>query len=277
MRRDLELFESTLVIVVHPINALAEREVRFRKIRLQSQSCFGLCSGLCFPGISGLVKMENLRANRRQSRVSEREIWVERNRLHEKLLGSLIILQERVGISRDLVRPQVKHVGIRVLCRLDRHSRFFIRAQVCAESVCDFARQLPLQSKRVNKSSVVPICPDVAVIARVDELDVHHHPIAFPPDTAFKYICNPQCLCDLAQVSRGAVTELYDRRTANKPKLFDLAQTRKDVILNAVREKRVCLLIAKICKRQNRYAFFRNCFPTLGAERQTLVNEHCDH
>ena len=209
--------------------------------------------------------------------MSKREIRVECNRLHEELLGSFVILQERVGISRDLVRPQIKHVRIGVLCRLCCNSRFFIRAQVCAESVCDFARQLSLQSKRVNERSVVPICPDVAVVARVDQLDVHHDPISFPPDAAFKYICGSKCLCDLAQVSRAAVAELYDRRTADDPKLFDLGQTGKDVILNAVREKRVCLLLAKICKWQNRYAFFRNCFPAFGAKLHTLVNQHCDH
>jgi hypothetical protein len=51
----------------------------------------------------------------------------------------------------------------------------------------------------------------VAIIAHVDQLHVHHHPVAFPADAAFQYVCDSKCLRYVAQMraptSRNCITE----------------------------------------------------------------------
>jgi hypothetical protein len=162
------LFECAVIILVHPINALTEREVGFCKIWLKPQSSFGLGAGFRLPGVSGLVIMENLCANRRQSSVSERKIRVQRNCLHVKLLGGLVILQERVGISRDLICAQIEHVCIRVLRRLRFHPRFLFPTKSDTKSIGNFGSQLSLQPKRINECTVVTVCPHMSIVQRID-------------------------------------------------------------------------------------------------------------
>src|SRR5439155_16959198 len=115
-RSDLKLLQSTIVVLVDPVKTLTEREMSFCKIRLQPKRSLRFGAGFCFPALSGLVISEDLSTNRRQPRVSEREIRIEFDRLSVKLLGSLVILQQRIGIFGDLVRAQVKNVRVGVLC-----------------------------------------------------------------------------------------------------------------------------------------------------------------
>ena len=72
--------------------------------------------------------------------MSKRKIRIELDCLRIKLLGGLVILQQRVGISRDLVRAQIKHVRIGVLRRFRGNPCFFLLAERRPERVGNFAR-----------------------------------------------------------------------------------------------------------------------------------------
>ncbi len=90
--------------------------------------------------------MINLRSSRCQPRMREREIWIERDRLDIKLLCFFEILQQGVGIARNLICPQIKNVSFRILRRFRFHSRFLIRTKSDAEGLGDFGREFPLQA-----------------------------------------------------------------------------------------------------------------------------------
>ncbi len=76
----------------------------------------------------------------------ERELWIERDRLDVELLGLLEILQQGVGIARNLVCPQIKNISFRVLRRFCFHPRFFIRTESDAERLGNFGREFTLQA-----------------------------------------------------------------------------------------------------------------------------------
>src|ERR1700704_7140689 len=102
--------------------------------------------------------------------MGKRKVRVEGDRLHVKLLCSLVILQQRVGIPRDLISSQIKYISIRVLRGLGCHSRLLIRTQGSTQSVGDFTGQLALQSQRISQGAVVTIRPDLPGALRVDQL-----------------------------------------------------------------------------------------------------------
>src|SRR6266487_5945202 len=109
MRSDLELLQSLVVVLIHPVNALAEREVAFCKIWLQAKRRFSFGAGLRSPTVSRFIITENFSTNRCEPRMSECEIWVQFDCLHVKLLASLVILQQRIGIAGNLIRAQIKN------------------------------------------------------------------------------------------------------------------------------------------------------------------------
>src|SRR4029453_6795665 len=130
-RSDLKLLQSAIVVLVNPVKTLTEREMSFCKVWLQPKRSFRFGAGFCSPSLGRLVISEDLSANRRKPRVSEREIRIELDRLSVKLLGSLVTLQQRIGILGDLVRTQVKNVRVGVLRRLGGGPRFFSLAECC--------------------------------------------------------------------------------------------------------------------------------------------------
>ncbi len=195
------------------------------KIRLETQSNLRFSASFGFPILGRLVIMENLGTNRGQPGVGKRKVRVERNRLHVKLLRCFVILQQRVGVSRDLIRPQIEHICIRILRRLGCYSRLLIRTQRSAQSIGDFTGQLALQSQRISQSAVVTVRPDLPGTLRIDQLHIDHYPVPFPPHTTLKDICHAKRFADLPQVLLRDVAKLHHRRTASDPEIFDLCQT----------------------------------------------------
>src|SRR5205807_8667599 len=123
------LFETAITILSHPGSALPERDMSFWGSWLESKSSFSLRAGFRLPSIGWLVIMENPSVNGGESGVSERKIRIERNCLHVKLLGCLVILKKRIGVLRNLICPQIEHIRVGVLGWLGRDPRFFIRGQ----------------------------------------------------------------------------------------------------------------------------------------------------
>src|SRR4029077_16361936 len=95
-RSDIELIQGSVVILVHPVNTLAQGKVRFCQVRLETQGNLRFGAGSGFPILCGLVIMENLSTNRCKPRMGKGKIRVERDCLHVKLLCSLVIPQYRV-------------------------------------------------------------------------------------------------------------------------------------------------------------------------------------
>ncbi|KAG0505533.1 MAG: hypothetical protein Udaeo_11240 [Candidatus Udaeobacter sp.] len=162
------MLQSPVVVFVHPVDALAEREVAFRKIRLQSKRSFRFSAGFRSPTVGRFIVTENFSTNGCEPRVSEGEIRIEFDCLHVKLLSGLIILQQRVGIAGNLIRAEIENVRIGVLRRLRCCLGFLIIAKRCAKRIGNFAGQFSLQTERINQSAVVTIGPNLAIISRID-------------------------------------------------------------------------------------------------------------
>ena len=138
--RGIELLKSLLIILIHPVDALTKGKMRFCQIGSETKGNLSLGASFRFPIVGGIIVMEDLSANRRKLGVGKRKIRVEGDRLHIKLLRRLVILQQRVGISRDLIRSQIKNVCLRVLRWFRFHPRFLIRAESDAKRLGYFGR-----------------------------------------------------------------------------------------------------------------------------------------
>ena len=79
--------------------------MRFCQVGLETQRNLRFGASFGFPILSRLVIMENLGTNGGKPRVGKGKVRVERNRLHVKLLRGFVILQQCVGVSRELIRP----------------------------------------------------------------------------------------------------------------------------------------------------------------------------
>ena len=89
----------------------------------------------------------------------------------------------------------------------------------------------------------------MAIISRVDQLDVYSHPFTFLLHTALKDIGNAEFPADVPQILASDITVSHHGRAADDSEVFDLCKTRQDVVLNAVGEKRVLFFRTKILER----------------------------
>ncbi|PYL50593.1 MAG: hypothetical protein DMF32_03795 [Verrucomicrobia bacterium] len=234
----------------------------FREIRLQAKRNFRFGARFCSPRLGRFVITKHCSINRCEPRVSQREIRVEFDCLHVKLLGGLVIFQQRIGIAGDLVRAQIKNVRIGISRRFGCSQRFFVIAERCPQGIRDFIGQFSLQSKRINQSAVVTICPSLAVISRIDQLHIHHHAVAFFAHAALENIRHAKFPPDVADILNSGITKPHHGGTTDDSKIFDLRQSCQDVVLDAVRKKCVVFFRTQIFERHYRNAFLlreRSC------------------
>jgi hypothetical protein len=78
--------------------------------------------------------------------MSQREVWIERDRLDVELLRFVQIFQQGVGAARNLGRPQIKNVSFRILRRFRFHPRFLVRTECDTERLGNFGCQFALQA-----------------------------------------------------------------------------------------------------------------------------------
>jgi hypothetical protein len=69
-------------------------------------------------------------------------------------------------------------IGLAILRRFAFYERFFRVRQFRLERVCNFVREIALDSKNIGQIAVVVVCPHVLVRGRVDQLHIHTHPVA---------------------------------------------------------------------------------------------------
>src|SRR4051812_3256189 len=103
MRCGGEFAKRIVVILIDPVSALCESEVSFCQIRLELNRGRSFRACLRFPGIGWLVKMEDLSRSRGQSGAGQRKPGIKRDRLQIKLIGFLEILEQRIGVSLNLI------------------------------------------------------------------------------------------------------------------------------------------------------------------------------
>ena len=118
----------------------------FGEIRLQLERALRCVSRFRLPNFNRFIKMKNRRAGGSETRMREREIWIERDRLCIKLIGFLEIFQQRVRISLDLVRLKISQISVRVFGRLGFKARLFVWTERDAELVCDLPGEFALQA-----------------------------------------------------------------------------------------------------------------------------------
>src|SRR5712691_8295038 len=116
----------------------------------------------------------------------------------------------------------------------------------------------------------------MSVFEGIDQLHIHDHFVTFAPDTAFQHIRHAQELADFAQSMRSRITKLHHRRPADHAKVADSRQARENVVLDAVREKRILFVVAEIRERQHRDAFLGNDFATRTAKQRPAKDQDRD-
>src|SRR6516162_8155301 len=226
----------------------------FRKIWLQSQRSFGFGTGFRLPTVSRFIITENFSTNRCEPRVSEREIWIEFDRLRIKLFGGLVILQQRIGVTGDLVRAQIKNVRIGVRCWFRFNTGFFLWRKRGLQRVSDHFCNLGFYAENVGQLAVVTLRPEMRIVVGPDQLHVDVHAIAGLLDTAFEYMAHAQLARDLRQIlRRTAVARSGSTRDYAKP--ADPRQRGDDFVLNTLCKKCVVFFRTEILERQHCYAF----------------------
>src|SRR6516165_3184281 len=70
------------------------------------------------------------------------------------------------------------------------------------QSVCDAARDLVLQDKKIADVAIEPLGPDMRISFSVDQLGGDAELVARPLDAAFKHIAHTQIAADLPGVDR---------------------------------------------------------------------------
>src|SRR5438105_10462179 len=163
-----------------------------------------------------------------------------------------------MGIAFDLIGAQIKDIGFGIFRRFRFDARFFIRTKSCAERLGNLGGQLSLQTERVGNGAVIPICPKMPIMERINQLDVHHHAIAFPADTSLQHIRYPESLSDVAQIPRSVGAISHYTSATDDPQTVDFGKARENIILNSVSKECILFSFAHIRERKDRDAFFQN-------------------
>src|ERR1700751_3079374 len=96
--------------------------------------------------------------------MGETKLWIELDRLHVELLRFLVIFEQGVWISLDLIGLKVNDVSFAVVGRLGLDNRFLIRTQRHLQLVGDLRSELALQPQRISQSALVPVCPQMSIV-----------------------------------------------------------------------------------------------------------------
>ena len=112
-------------------------------------------------------------------------------------------------------------------------------------------------------------------------MHIHHHAVAFLAHAALENVRHAKLPPDVAHVLSCGVTKRHHRGTTDDSELFNLCQTRQDIVLNAVCEKCVLFLRTEILERQYRDTFFlrqRGCWrlPGIKPDAQTRGSDEKD-
>ena len=142
--------------------------MRFRKIRLQSQSFVGSGPRFFTPCWQRVEAVICPTFDHGETSESGGEVWIKLRRLFEKLLGFQRSVEKHIWPVRVIVRLNEEQIGIRILGRPIIESRFFVRRKFCLQGRGNFLREIALNGKDVGQIAVVIFRPNMLVIIRVD-------------------------------------------------------------------------------------------------------------
>src|SRR5439155_17212279 len=111
-RGGVKFDQRAIIILVDPVHALTESEMRLGQILLQLKGNIGFDAGFRFPSIQRFVIMKNRRARGSESRMGQSELWIEPDSGHVKLLRLFVVPEQCVRIALNLVSLQINQVSI---------------------------------------------------------------------------------------------------------------------------------------------------------------------
>src|SRR5439155_6278299 len=130
---------------------------------------------------------------------------------------------------------QIKDVGFGIICGPTRQTRLLLWVELGSQRVRDLGCQLALKANGICQGAIVTLRPDLVIVTRVDQLYVDHDSIRRTTHTALKDMGDAERLTDLAQFpTYGRAPIVHDRSARDDSELFDLAQGRQDIVLDAV-------------------------------------------
>lgn len=186
----------------------------------------------------------------------ERERGIQLRRFFIKLFRALKRIERFLRAAIHRVSLQIELVSFFVRCGPLFDSVNFVRRKFRFQLACDLLRKRALDCEHVCEIAVVLLCPNVAVVKRIDQLHYQTHAIAGSSHAALQYRRDSQFLCDGANVvSFGAV--LHDRRAGDYFQVLDPGQRSEHIIVNAVGEMLVVFFLTKIVEGKNRDRFIQ--------------------
>src|SRR5437764_2619814 len=154
-----------------------------------------------------LVAVIHRCAGMRQSKLR-----IECNRLGIELIDCGVIFGgRRFRILLIIESSEINDVSVWIVGRLRSETCLFRQTQLCLELRRDLGSELSLESNRIGDGAVVTLRPDVAIIARVDQLHANKRAITVAPYRPFQNMIHSERLRDLPQiwvVPRYCMTEV---------------------------------------------------------------------
>src|SRR6266513_2531155 len=168
--------------------------MRFRKIRLQSQSFVGGGPRFFTPCWHRIEAVICPAFDHGEASESGGEIWIELRCLFEKLLGFQRSVAKHVRSIGVIVRLNEEQIGVRILCRPAIEPCFFVRGEFRLKSRGNFLREIGLNGEDVCQIAVVIFRPNVLVIVRVDQLHAYSDSVASATYASFQSVATPSAL-----------------------------------------------------------------------------------
>src|SRR5262249_44863674 len=114
-----------------------------------------------------------------------------------------------------------------------------------------------LNRKDIIEFAIVFLRPRLQSVVYIDQLHVYAHLITGLLQTAFQNMCYSECLPDFLQIEIAAL-ELKSRAARRYFQVGNLCKRVEYFLGNAVTEVGGALIVAQVCERQDRDAFFWN-------------------
>ena len=120
------------------------------------------------------------------------------------------------------MRLNKEQIRIRILVLALSSRSFSFGGKFCLQGGGNFLCEIGLNRKDVSQIAVVIFCPDVFVVVRVDELNVHPNAIASATDATFQSVATPSAL-PISRASRARSLSIgHDGRTRDDLQVADL-------------------------------------------------------
>ncbi len=93
----------------------------------------------------------------------------------------------------ELVRLEIKKIGLRIISRLDDDARLFFGRQFRLQLIGDGSGDVALNGEDIGEIAIVSLRPDMRVGAGINELRIHPHLARDALHTSFEKYATPSC------------------------------------------------------------------------------------